>query len=432
MDFEYHYSDEQQRFRDEVRSWLDANVPPGHEMPVDPEDMDEETYRFFRSVHQELGARGWLYPTYPREYGGGGLTPEHEMILLEELDRRKIPGVSGGGLFSNNLVLPSILVWGTAEQKERFLPGLLTGKTIAFQTFTEPNAGSDLAALQSRAVRDGDDWIITGQKVFISGMGVPDLLYGPFVTDPNAPRHENLGYFLIPNPLPGLTVEKMALLNGRNQHFIYFDEVRVPGGNLIGSDHDGWQVALTTLEQEHGGRGLAFYRDEGLAELQRYVQDTRRHDRPMGSDPLVQADVVQSYLDSQVHRLLELRNYSMYTEPHGDDLPRLPGGPVAQGVPTAQRGPGAQRPGTLRPAGPSRPCGPLPRRPRVPPAMEPHPGPPRRNHRDSEDHRGAAPRRQPHPGEGGAYPGHRHRPRQLTRRLPAGLFPFTRVGRACP
>ena len=80
MDFEYHYSDEQQRFRDEVRSWLDANVPPGHEMPVDPEDLDEETYRFFRSVHQELGARGWLYPTYPREYGGGGLTPEHEMI----------------------------------------------------------------------------------------------------------------------------------------------------------------------------------------------------------------------------------------------------------------------------------------------------------------------------------------------------------------
>ena len=313
MDFEYHYSDEQQRFRDEVRSWLDANVPPGHEMPVDPEDLDEETYRFFRSVHQELGARGWLYPTYPREYGGGGLTPEHEMILLEELDRRKIPGVSGGGLFSNNLVLPSILVWGTAEQKERFLPGLLTGKTIAFQTFTEPNAGSDLAALQSRAVRDGDDWIITGQKVFISGMGVPDLLYGPFVSDPDAPRHENLGYFLIPNPSPGLTVEKMALLNGSNQHFIYFDEVRVSGGNLIGGDHDGWQVALTTLEQEHGGRGLAFYRDEGLAELQRYVQDTRRHDRPMGSDPLVQADVVQSYLDSQVHRLLELRNYSMYT-----------------------------------------------------------------------------------------------------------------------
>ena len=313
MDFEHHYSEEQPRFRQEVRAWLDANVPPGHEMPADPEDLDEESYRFFREVHQKLGAQGWLYPTYPREYGGGGLTPEHEMILLEELDRRKVPAVSGGGLFSNNLVLPSILVWGAEEQKQRFLPGLLTGKTIAFQAFTEPNAGSDLAALESRAVRDGDDWVITGQKLFISGMGVPDLLYGPFVTDPDAPRHQNLGDFLIPNPSPGLTIEKMALLNGSNQHFIYMDEVRVPGDHLIGGEQDGWQVVRTTLEQEHGGRGQVFSRDEGLEELLRYVRETRRHGQPLGGDPQVQLSTVESFLDSQVHRLLELRNYSMYT-----------------------------------------------------------------------------------------------------------------------
>ena len=241
MDFEYVYSDEQQRFRREVRDWLDANVAPDRHAPRDPESIDDETYAYFREVHKGLGKMGWLYPTYPKEYGGGGLTGDHEMVISEELTLRRIPPH-----FSNGLVLPSILVWGTEEQKRTFLPGLLNGETIAYQTFSESHAGSDLASITSPAVRDGDDWVLNGHKLFITGLRTPDLLFGPFVTVPGGERHQNLGYFLIPVPTTGVTIDQMVLLNGPGQKFIYFDNARVPATHLIGGETEGWQVSATT------------------------------------------------------------------------------------------------------------------------------------------------------------------------------------------
>ena len=317
MDFEYAYTEEDRRFREEVRAWLREAVPPDRKAPVDPEEMEEETYAFFRAVHRRMGAKGWLHPSYPREYGGGGLTGPKAAIITEELAHRKIPGH-----FSNNLLLPSILVWGTEEQKQKFLPPLLRGDTIAYQSFTESNAGSDLAAIQSRAVRDGDGWLLTGQKVFISGAGSslegPNLLYGLFVTDPDAPRHANLGYFLIPCPSPGLALTRMMLLNGSNQHIISIDGVRVPEDHLVGGDHQGWQVARTTLEQEHGGRGFVAQRDDALQELVRFVQGTKRDSSTLNRDPLSQDSLVQlatvdSYIETQINRLFGIRNYSMYS-----------------------------------------------------------------------------------------------------------------------
>ena len=307
MDFEYAYSGEQEAFRQEVRAFLDQRVPPERHAPVDPESLDDDTFAYFREVHKEMGARGWLYPTYPKEYGGGGLTADHEMVIDEEMARRDIPRH-----FSNGLVLPSILVWGTEEQKKQFLVPLLTGQETCYQTFSESSAGSDLAAITSTAVRDGDDWVINGHKLFITGIREPDLMYGPFVTVPGGARHHNLGYFLIPYPSPGVTLERMTLLNGPGQLFIYFDNLRVPGANLLGGPDEGWQVAATTLEQEHGGRGAAFSPDEDLHQLLAYIRETKRRGVPVGADPTVRLTAMDSYIASQVHRLLETRNYWMY------------------------------------------------------------------------------------------------------------------------
>jgi alkylation response protein AidB-like acyl-CoA dehydrogenase len=301
------YSAEQESFRAEVLAFLDEEVPAGRRAPIDPERLDDDTYAFFREVHKKMGERGWLYPTYPREYGGGGLTADHEMVVEEEMTRRNVPHH-----FSNGLVLPSILVWGTEAQKRKFLPPLLTGQQTCYQTFSEPHAGSDLAAVTSPAVRDGDDWIINGQKLFITGIREPDLMYGPFVTDPDGARHHNLGYFLIPYPTPGVTLERMTLLNGPGQLFIYFDNVRVGADALLGGPDEGWQVAATTLEQEHGGRGAAFSPDLDMQELLQYIRETKRHGRPLGRDPTVKLNAMDAYIESQVHRLLETRNYWMY------------------------------------------------------------------------------------------------------------------------
>jgi len=307
MDFELHYTKEQEDFRKEVRSWLEANIPANMRAPVDRLDLTEGQYLFWREKHQEIAEKGWLYPTYPKEYGGGGLTGEHETIIMEEFERAKVVRD-----FTNALCLPTLMVWATEEQKKKFLTPLLKAQKVAFQNFSEPDAGSDLASLKSRAVRDGDDWIITGQKVFISGHGEPDWLFGPMVTDGDAPRHRNLGYFMVPAPSEGLELRRLNLLTGHDQSFVFMDGVRVSGDTLIGGDHQGWQVAQTTLEIEHGGRGAAFPRDESLENLLTYVRDTKRNGGKLGDDPIVQQDAMEAYTESHIFGLLSRRNYWMY------------------------------------------------------------------------------------------------------------------------
>ena len=308
MDFTLPYSEEQQKFREEVRTWLGANIPEAMKDPIDSRDFTEEYYHFWRGLHKKIAAKGWLYPTFPKEYGGGGLSGDHETILEEEFTRAR--AVRG---FTNSLVFPTILVWGTEEQKQNLLKPMLTGEKVAWQKFTEPQSGADLANYQTQAVRDGDDWVITGQNVFVSGRGPqPDYLFGPAVTDPQAPRHRNLGYFLIPNPSPGLEIRNQNLINGADQHFIFLDGVRVSGDHLIGGDHQGWQVTNTTLEQEHGGRGSAFPRDEALDNMVEFARTTKRDGSTVGKDPVVQQAAMQAALDSHINSLFAKRTFWMY------------------------------------------------------------------------------------------------------------------------
>ena len=307
MDFAYTYTEDQEEFRKEVRSWLEANIPAEMRAPVDRMELSQAQYDYWREMHKVLAEKGWLYPTYPKEYGGGGLTGEHETILQEEFRRaRVVPG------FTNALVFPTLLVWADDQQKDKFLKPLLSADKVAFQNFSEPNAGSDLASLQSRAVRDGDDFILNGQKIWISGVGEPDYLFGPFMTDPDAPRHRNLGYFMAPFPAEGLSQERMDLLSGDDQSVFFFDNVRVPGDHLIGGDHQGWQVTQTTLEVEHGGRGQAYPQDEALDNLLEYVKTAPSNGGVVGDDPLIQQEAAAAYIDSHVHGLMNLRNYGMY------------------------------------------------------------------------------------------------------------------------
>ena len=307
MDFAYTYTEDQEEFRQEVRSWLEENIPAEMRAPVDRMELSQTQYDYWREMHKVLAEKGWLYPTYPKEYGGGGLTGEHETILQEEFRRaRVVPG------FTNALVFPTLLVWADDQQKDKFLKPLLSADKVAFQNFSEPNAGSDLASLQSRAVRDGDDFILNGQKIWISGVGEPDYLFGPFMTDPDAPRHRNLGYFMAPFPADGLSQERMDLLSGDDQSVFFFDNVRVPGDHLIGGDHQGWQVTQTTLEVEHGGRGQAYPQDEALDNLLEYVKTAPSNGGVVGDDPLIQQEAAAAYIDSHVHGLMNLRNYGMY------------------------------------------------------------------------------------------------------------------------
>lgn len=314
MDFALPYTPEQEEFRAEVRTWLKENIPDEMKNPVDGRKFTKEHYVFWRQMHQRLAAKGWLFPTFPKEYGGGGLTGDHETIIEEEFQNARVRGN-----FTNQFVFPALMVWGTEEQKQKFLVPLVKSEITAWQKFTEPSSGADLANYESRAVRDGDDWLLTGRNVFVSGSPRPEwdadgpnYLFGPMQTDPDAPRHRNLGFFMVPVPSPGLEIKEQALLPGFDQHAIFLDNVRVPADHLIGGDHQGWQVSNTSLEQEHGGRGRAAPRDEAVGNLLNWVRETKSNGGKIGDDPVIQQSVMDNVLEAHVQSVLAQRTYWMY------------------------------------------------------------------------------------------------------------------------
>ncbi len=310
MDFTIQYTKEQEDFRKEVRAWLEQNaVCPSEWGPIPPETdhYTDEMKQWGLEFTRKLGEKGWLFALWDKEYGGGGLTADHDVILMEELGRWDVPQVGKGDLQAG-----SIAVHGTEEQKKRFLGPILRGEVVCWQLFTEPAVGSDLASLQTQAVRDGDDFIITGQKVFVGDSFKPDWLWALAVTDPDAPRHQNIGAFFMPADLPGISINTLNLVTERGKRLVSLDGVRVSREYLIGEETQGWRVAQTTLELEHGAAGFLGERDSVVRDAIEYTKETVRNGQPLSKDPFVQHAMVDNYIEANIHRLLGLRNYWMF------------------------------------------------------------------------------------------------------------------------
>ncbi len=316
MDFEIEYSSDQERFRTEVRSFLESNVPAGLVTTAAVESYTADQYRMQRELGRKLGGRGWLYPQFPREYGGGGLDLDHVIIIDEELERLGLnlpPYYDSGGKMGG----PTILVWGTEEQKQHFLPPIFKGEVRTWQLLTEPGAGSDLAGVTTRAIRDGDDYVVNGQKVFVGSNNGCEWMWTIAVTDPEGPRHKNLSWFMIDSSLPGITMQPLELLtasggeagsaSGEKQS-VFFDDVRVPANYLVGGENNGWTVASTHLEVEHGGTGNVG-RSRMREALFAYCQRHHLDGKPMTEDPDVRELLMDLYIETEITRLYGLRNY---------------------------------------------------------------------------------------------------------------------------
>ena len=315
LNFELEYTPEQEAFRTEVRAWLDKEVPKDLEHPIDPKDLSYEEYQKRRDLGRDLGAQGWLWPTAPVEYGGGGLTMDHAIIIEEELERTGLslpPYYDTGGQLGG----ASILVWGSEEQKQRLLPPIFKGEVRTWQLLTEPGSGSDLASVQTTALRDGDDYVINGQKIFVGSTHGAEQSWMIAVTDPEGDRHKNLAWFIVPMDLPGITMAPLDLLTTGGEGgagtgmklSVFFDDVRVPANNLVGGENNGWQVATTHLELEHGGGG-SVHRNTLVDRLIAHCKKTLRGGVPMSQDPDVRHRLVDTYIDAEIGRLLGLRNY---------------------------------------------------------------------------------------------------------------------------
>jgi len=250
MDF--NYSPEDEAFRRELRTWLEANrqFAPGavSNMAREAEGQWEARVRW----HKKLNEGGWVAVNWPKQYGGRGATVMQRVIFREELGRLHLSEpMTGMGI---GLLGPTLMHWGTDDQKRRHLPAILKGEEIWCQGYSEPGAGSDLASVQTRAVEDGDYFVVNGQKVWTSVAHHADWIFALVRTDPDAPKHKGISYLLIDMHTPGVKVRPLVqMTGGRGFNEVFFEDVRVPRSNIVGEKNNGWQVAMTTLMFERGG-----------------------------------------------------------------------------------------------------------------------------------------------------------------------------------
>jgi alkylation response protein AidB-like acyl-CoA dehydrogenase len=247
------FSDRETAFRDELRAWLAEN-PPEAKPPADAGDDAQFAYR--RDWQRRLYDGGWAAPAWPTEYGGRGASQSESAIYFEELGRTRVPFAANTlGLLLGG---PTLMVWGTPEQKERYLPPILSGEEIWCQGFSEPDAGSDLAALKTRAVKDGDEWVVTGQKVWTSGAQYSKWCMLVARTDGEVAKHKGLTYFLMDMDQAAVQVRPLRQITGEAEfNELFIEEARIPDANVVGGVGNGWKVALTTLMNERAGLGFA-------------------------------------------------------------------------------------------------------------------------------------------------------------------------------
>ena len=292
---------EEAAFRREARAWLEANVPSKGEL----EGLDEVARAKLWQMRKYEA--GWACIRWPREYGGRGASAMQQVIWNQEEASVRTP--ASVFAIGQGMAAPTMMSWATEEQKRRYLPPLASGEHVWCQLFSEPAGGSDLAALRTRAEKDGDEWVVNGQKIWTSGAHFSDYAILVVRTDPEVPKHKGLTYFFVDMKSPGIEVKPIRQISGdSNFNEVYFTDVRIPDAHRLGAVGQGWQVAITTLMNERaaigGGGGLGFTQVFELA--QRLEIDGR----PAIEDRAVRARLADWYVQEAGLRFTGYRSMS--------------------------------------------------------------------------------------------------------------------------
>ena len=299
------YPAETEPFRKEVRAWLEDNLPAAW-FDDERQLTDAERAEFNAEWPHKLNGGGWICATWPKEYGGKGLSTMEGVVLAEEFARAKAP--MRADFFGDTLVGPTILQWGTEEQKREFLPKILRGEVRWCQGFSEPNSGSDLASLKTTAVLDGEEWVINGQKVWTTGGHHADYCFLLTRTDPDAPKHKGISYLLVPMRQPGIEVRGITQPDGTAEFCeVFFTDARCPVENVVGGVNNGWQVANSTLAFERGQSATTGYRR--FEEEHRLLVEAAS-ERGLLDDPLIRQRLAVYYTKIQILRINGLRSLS--------------------------------------------------------------------------------------------------------------------------
>ena len=311
MDFTY--SPQEEAFREEVRDWLAKNMKElpewwGRPDVLGPEADSDEYHEFSLWWHRKLYDAGFVGLAWPKEYGCRGATLMEQVVFDEELAKHRAPGpTNASGL---TWVGPSIMSHGTEEQKKRFLPKILSAEEWWCTLYSEPEAGSDLASLQTRAVEDGDDFIVNGQKVWSSQAHYSDWGVLLARTDPDVPKHRGLSYLLVDMHSPGITVRPLRQITGHAEfNETFLDDVRIPKHQMLGEKNKGWYVAMGALEGERLTGVHKYIRHENtIKDLLKMLKVRETNGQPLSKDPLIRQKLAQLYIDTNVLKYIGLRN----------------------------------------------------------------------------------------------------------------------------
>ncbi len=300
------YPSEAEEFRGEIRAWLEENLPDG--WFDDGFSMsDAERGKWLEDWTAKLFEGGWICATWPTEYGGKGLTTMQGVVLAEEFARAGAP--MRGDFFGDTLVGPTILQWGTEEQKKQFIPGILSGSIAWCQGFSEPDAGSDLASLTTTAELDGDEWVINGQKIWTTQGFVADYVFILCRTDKDAPKHKGISYLLCPMHQPGVEVRPIKQIDGAAEFAeVFLTDARCPRDNVVGGLNNGWAVAMTTLGFERGTSATTGYR-RFETELRNIIGTAEANGAI--DDPLIRQRIAKAWTKVQIMKVNGLRSLAV-------------------------------------------------------------------------------------------------------------------------
>ena len=307
MDFSY--SDKELAFRDEVRAWIKANVPGDFGTDAWPAPKDPEQYKkVCFGWMKKLQEGGWSGVDWPQEYGGRSASPIEQFIWQEEIAKHVTPpslNTIGVGMAG-----PTIMAHGTDEQKKRHLKKILSGEEIWCQGFSEPNAGSDLAALKTSAVSDNGHYVVNGQKIWTSVAHLADYCILLTRSDSSGSKHAGMTYLMVDMHAPGVEVRPLTQITGDPEfNEVFFNDVRVPKENVLGGDGNGWMVAITTLMHERMNIAALLYGriKRTLEDVVKLTQKIQRHGKPLSEDPVIRQKLARFHCSVETQRLNNLR-----------------------------------------------------------------------------------------------------------------------------
>ena len=297
---EFQFSPEDEAFRQEVRAFIQRELPS--EWEGGGRYPDEDDWELTLQLRKKMADNGWLTMHWPLEYGGQDATPVRSAVFSEELTYHRTPGRD---IFGVRMMGATLMIHGTEEQRQTHLPPVARGEIQWCQGYSEPESGSDLASLSTRAVIDGDDFVITGTKIWTSMAHRADWIMLLARTDPDAPKHRGISFILVDMKTPGIQVRPIVNMAGRQEfNEIVFDNVRVPRHNVVGEENRGWYVAVTLLDFERSGIEYSATSRRLLDETREYAGETLRNGQPLIDIPWVRNLLADRYIECEVARLM--------------------------------------------------------------------------------------------------------------------------------